>query len=107
MTRTTLELEALAREMKNANKKYEPVAKEILQRSRIWINRAQVRLEFETQKPRIQGIIISGDGKMTILNGNVVKQGESLGNFRVMRIESNRVSFQYKGEEIPMVFRRY
>lgn len=102
-----VELENLAREMKAANAGYQRVADEILQRSSNWVARARVRLEFESQKPNIQGIIISGDGKMTILNGRIVKQGESLGRFRVVRIESNRVSFSYKGEEIPMVFRRY
>lgn len=44
---------------------------------------------------------------MTILGTRVVKQGEILNDLRVVRIESNRVTFRYKGEEIPLVFRRY
>ncbi|MEM7235000.1 MAG: hypothetical protein AAF517_22675, partial [Planctomycetota bacterium] len=102
-----LELENLAREMTTANAKYGAVASQILDRSKKWVNRARVRLEFDTKKPDIQGIIISGGDKMTILNERVVKQGESLNGFRVVKIESNRVTFRYKGEEIPMVFRRY
>ena len=102
-----VELEALTREMKTANTQYVSVANEILGRSTRWLSRARVRLDFEARKPEIQGIIIAGDSKMTILDERIVKQGESLQGFRVVRIESNRVTFRYKGEEIPMVFRRY
>ena len=36
------------------------------------VERAKVRLEFESQKPNIQGIIISGGAKMTIINDRIV-----------------------------------
>ena len=101
------DLENLAREMVMINRQYEGVANEILERSRRWVDRARVRREFEQQRPDIQGIIISGDSKLAILNEKVVRQGEHLDNMRVVKIESNRVTFRYKGEEIPMVFRRY
>jgi tetratricopeptide (TPR) repeat protein len=101
------QLEGLGREMVSANEKYRQVADQILERSRRWVERARVRLAFESQKPEIQGIIIAGDEKMAILNHRIVKQGENLADLRVVKVESNRITFKYRGEEIPMVFRRY
>jgi hypothetical protein len=44
---------------------------------------------------------------LALLNDRIIKQGESVDDFRVVKVESNRVTFRYKGEEIPLVFRRY
>lgn len=102
-----LEIAKLAQEMEQANIRYKPVSEQVLGASTKWINRARVRHEFETRKPTIQGVIISDDSKMAVLNNKVIKQGDSLDDFRVIKVESNRVTFRYKGEEIPLVFRRY
>jgi tetratricopeptide (TPR) repeat protein len=102
-----LEIAKLAQEMEQANVRYKPVSEQVLGASTRWINRARVRHEFESRKPTIQGVIISEDSKMAVLNNKVIKQGDSLDDFRVIKVESNRVTFRYKGEEIPLVFRRY
>lgn len=94
-------------EMIQANEDYAEVANRILEVSEIWFERASVRQEFEAMRPSIQGIVISDDGRLAVLNDTVVKQGEFLDDIRVMDIESNRVTFRYKGEDIPVVFRRY
>ena len=97
----------LTDEMISTNEDYREVATRILEVSNIWFERAAVRQEFESMRPSIQGIIISDDGRLVVLNDTVVKQGEFLDDVRVMGIESNRVTFRYKGEDIPVVFRRY
>ena len=97
----------LADDMIGANVKFTPVANQIVDLASQWVDRAQVRLEFESLKPEIQGIILSDTRNMAILNDRIVKQGESFADFRIVKVESNRVTFRYKGEEIPLVFRRY
>ncbi len=97
----------LGEEMQSTNPEYQPVAARILEASNRWFLRASVHQEFETLRPHIQGIIISDEGRMAVLNDKVVKQGEFLEDLRVVRVESNKITFRYKGEEIPVVFRRY
>ena len=97
----------LAEEMHSTNPEYQPVAARILEASNRWFMRANVHQEFETLRPHIQGIIISDEGRMALLNDKVVKQGEFLDDLRIVRVESNKITFRYKGEEIPVVFRRY
>jgi hypothetical protein len=101
------ELEQLAREMVSANQRYKRIADQITQASEAWLRRAKIRLAFEAQKPEVQGVVIAGDVRMAILNNRVVHQGESVADFRVVKVESNKVTFRFKGEEIPLVFRRY
>jgi tetratricopeptide (TPR) repeat protein len=102
-----VEVSKICQEMTQANESYKPVADRILETAGQWLSRAQVRQEFEARKPAVQGIVIADDGKMAVLNNRIVKQGEALEDFRVVKVESNRVTFRYKGEEIPLVFRRY
>ncbi len=97
----------LTEEMTATNENYQPVAQRILDASKGWFTRANIRKEFETVRPKIEGIIMSDDGRMAVLNGTVVAQGEFLDDLRVEMIESNKVTFHYKGEQIPVVFRRY
>ena len=101
------EIVDLAAEMTQTNAQYKPVADRVLETSEQWVRRARVRQEFQSRRPRIQGIVIGTDGKMAVLNDRVVKQGEAIQDFRVVKVESNRVTFRYKGEEIPLIFRRY
>ncbi len=97
----------LTEDMKSTNKSYAAVADRIVQASNLWSDRANIRKDFEGLRPQIQGIIISDEGKMAVLNDRVVKEGEFFDDLRVVKIESNKVAFRYKGEEIPIVFRRY
>jgi hypothetical protein len=101
------EIVELTSEMSRTNEQYKPVAERILESSSQWLTRAKVRQEFESRKPKIQGIVIAADGKMAVVNDKLVKQGEAVEDFRVLKVESNKVTFRYKGEEIPLVFRRY
>jgi len=101
------EVVKLTEEMRQVNTNYKPVGDQILAASTRWLTRAQVRKDFQLRKPVIQGIVISANGKMALLNEKLVKQGEAFGDFRVVKVESNKVTFRYKGEEIPLVFRRY
>ena len=97
----------LTEDMKSTNKSYAAVADRIVQASNLWSDRANIRKDFEGLRPQIQGIIISDEGKMAVLSDRVVKEGEFFDDLRVVKIESNKVAFRYKGEEIPIVFRRY
>jgi tetratricopeptide (TPR) repeat protein len=97
----------LTQEMEQTNTHYKPVADRILAASSRWLTRAQVRQEFQSHKPNIQGIVISENAKMAVLNDRIIKQGEAVDDFRVVKVESNKVTFRYKGEEIPLIFRRY
>ena len=101
------EVTKLTQEMESTNPNYKPVAEQIVSASNKWVVRAQVRQDFESRKPNIQGIVISDNTKMALLNDRLIKQGDLLDDFRVVKVESNRVTFRYKGEEIPLVFRRY
>jgi tetratricopeptide (TPR) repeat protein len=101
------EVVKLTQEMDQSNPRYKPVAEQILSASNRWMARAQVRQDFQARRPNIQGIVISDNAKMALLNDKLVKQGELMEDFRVVKVESNKVTFRYKGEEIPLVFRRY
>ena len=101
------EIQQLAEEMVKTNEKFGPVADQIREISSRWVYRADVRLDFESRKPSIQGIVVSEGRNLAILDDRIVKQGDSLVDFRVVKVESNRVTFRYKGEEIPLVFKRY
>ena len=101
------EVVKLTQEMEQTNTHYKPVADRILAASNRWLTRAQVRQEFQSHKPNIQGIVISENAKMAVLNDRIIKQGEAVDDFRVVKVESNKVTFRYKGEGIPLVFRRY
>jgi tetratricopeptide (TPR) repeat protein len=101
------EIVKLTQEMEQTNRRYQPVAEQIMAASERWRNRAQVRQDFDSRKPSIQGVIISDNQKLAVLNDRVIEQGETVDDFRVVKVESNRVTFRYRGEEIPLVFRRY
>ncbi len=102
------EIVRMVQEMQQVNKNYKAVADQILDVANRWNARAQVRKEFESRKPAIQGIVIAPEGKMALLNNRLVKQGDRFEeDMRVISVESNKVTFRYKGEDIPVLFRRY
>ncbi|MBI4583629.1 MAG: hypothetical protein HY717_06375 [Planctomycetes bacterium] len=101
------EVQKLAKEMERTNKRYQTVADQILKAATVWVEKTRIRKEFETNKPKIQGIIISDATKKAIINNQIINQGEQVGEFMVQKVENNRITFRYKGEEIPLVFRRY
>lgn len=102
------EIVRMVQEMQQVNKNYKSVADQILDVANRWNSRAQVRKEFESRKPAIQGIVIAPEGKMALLNNRLVKQGDRFEeDMRVISVESNKVTFRFKGEDIPVLFRRY
>jgi tetratricopeptide (TPR) repeat protein len=101
------EIKKLAVEMERTNPRFKPVASRVLEAGQAWITRTEIREEFDQKKPSIQGIIISPSEKKAIINNRIFNQGEEFDSFLVQRVENNRVTFRYKGEEIPLVFRRY
>lgn len=101
------EITKLTQEMEQVNTRYKPVARRVQEAAGRWLTRAQVRQEFEARKPSIQGVIISSSEKMVVLNNQVIRVGDSIDDFRLVNVENNKVTFRYKGEEIPLMFRRY
>ena len=101
------DVEKLAKEMEKANVRFKPVAERVLTAGKVWMARAAVRREFQTAKPDIQGVVIAEEAKLAIIENRIFKQGESFGDFQIQKVENNRVTFRYKGEEIPLIFRRY
>lgn len=54
---------------------------------------------------KIEGIIFDPErGSYAILNGNVVREGEALGNYRIRRIEKKRVVLLHHDKEIELPF---
>jgi tetratricopeptide (TPR) repeat protein len=102
-----IEVEKLAKEMEKANSRFKPVADRVVAAAKVWLNRSQVRREFQSAKPEIQGVVIADDAKMAIIDNRILKQGERFGEFQIQKVENNRVTFRYKGEEIPLIFRRF
>ena len=101
------EVDKLTKEMEKSNVRFKPVAERILAAAKVWQNRSHVRKEFQNSKPEIQGVVISEDAKLAIIDNRVLRQGERFGDFFLQKVENNRVTFRYKGEEIPLIFRRY
>ena len=97
----------LATDMESTNERYKPVAEQVLKAGNVWLERTRVRQEFDSNRPDIQGVIIAPATKQVVINGRIVEQGDHFGEFKVQKVENNKVTFRYKGEEIPLVFRRY
>lgn len=45
----------------------------------------------ESLKPKVSMIVVSKDRKMAIVNNLVVKEGDAIGNIRIIKIEKDRV----------------
>ncbi len=101
------QVKKLAEDMEETNDQYKPVAAQVLKAGNVWIERTRVRQEFDANKPQIQGVIISSQSKQVVINGRIIPQGERIGKFKVQKVENNKITFRYKGEEIPLIFRRY
>ncbi|MBN1421802.1 MAG: hypothetical protein JXP34_23715 [Planctomycetes bacterium] len=102
------ELEKIADEMQKAHDSFQEVAARTRQAGQYWLERAHVRKEFEKRPLQIQGVVVSEDGNFVILNNRIVHAGDDFDDVvSVQSVEANRVTFRYKGESIPRVFRRY
>jgi len=102
------ELEKTAGEMHKAHDSFQEVAARVRQAGEYWLERARVRQEFGKRPIQIQGVVVSEDGNFVILNSRIVHAGEEFDDVvSVENVDSNRVTFRYKGESIDRVFRRY
>ena len=82
---------------------YAPVAGELLRRVRELVRRSRIRMEFESRKPTVKGVLIGGGGKgLAVIDGRSLKPGDSISEFLLLEVASDRVKFAYKGEEIPV-----
>jgi type II secretory pathway component PulC len=55
----------------------------------------------------IQGIVISETDSFAVINNRTYRVGDMFDDMRLIQIEPNQVWFAFRGEKIPMVFRRY
>lgn len=98
----------VADSMVEIDSRYEPVAQMIVKVSSQWLERSKIREEFESKTLRIQGIVCQRDDTpFAILNNRVMNIGDSVDGMQLIQIEKNQLVFDFKGEEIPLTFRRY
>lgn len=83
------------------------VADIVLRVGQEWRTRAEIRQEFSGKGLAIQGIVYHEGSPIAILNDRVLRVGQKYDSMYVVGIERNQIMFNYKGEEIPLVFRRY
>ena len=91
----TGKLKALAAE-------YAPVASELRRRTAELVRRTAIRVEFEGKKPSVKGILIGGGRGLAVVDGKPLRPGDSISEFLLLEVASDRVKFEYKGEEIPV-----
>ncbi|MFH1478190.1 MAG: hypothetical protein ABIG92_00260 [Candidatus Omnitrophota bacterium] len=55
---------------------------------------------------RLEGIVWEeGKSSIAIINGEMVKEGDQVGNFKLLRIEKNCIIFDNSGEEVKIDLR--
>lgn len=111
------EVKEITKNMKKESQSFAPLAESVEKIAESWQKRSAVRMEFKEKDLRIRGIITStlpsGDGgdnqevDFVIINNKLKQEGSEYDDFEIRKIERNRVTFLYKGEEIGMIFRRY
>ncbi|MFQ5653569.1 MAG: hypothetical protein ACE5GW_02415 [Planctomycetota bacterium] len=101
------EVEGIAQSMVEINSDFEEVSNAVLKVGGAWVLRARVWREFIGKRMRIQGIVTSDDEAYAIVNNSMLRAGNRYQGMRVLKIEPNQVWFDYQGERIPLIFRRY
>ena len=81
---------------------YSPVASELRGRAAELVRRTAIRVEFESRKPTVKGVVIGGGRGLAVVDGKPLKPGDSISEFLLLEVASDRVKFEYKGEEIPV-----
>ncbi|MEE8141541.1 MAG: hypothetical protein V3T77_00430, partial [Planctomycetota bacterium] len=103
-----MDLEKIAEAMTTVNPEFQQVAGKVLEVGQNWVRKAKIREEFLAKSLIIQGIVTQENGaSLAIVNRRLLKVGQVYKEMRVHRIEPNQIYFDYKGERIPLVFRRY
>ena len=89
-------------EMKALSAEYAPVASELRRRTVELVRRTAIRAEFEGKKPSVKGILVGGGRGLAVVDGKPLRPGDSISEFLLLEVASDRVKFEYKGEAIPV-----
>lgn len=61
---------------------------------------------FDTQDFKVEGIIFdSAQGSLAVINGVVLKEGDSVGTYKISKIEKGRVQLSQKEEVLWLPFK--
>ena len=112
------EVEGLAREMETTDSTFVEVSDTVRKVADSWVNRARTWRDFNSRELKVQGIIIDqgtgavvNDGKVgdsfAIIDNRTYRVGDVYDDMQVIQVEPNQVWFAFRGEKIPLVFRRY
>jgi tetratricopeptide (TPR) repeat protein len=101
------ELALVSRAMTSVNPDFQQVAKKVTLVGSNWVRKAEIRREFLKKTMHIEGIITHQGAPMAIVNNRLLRIGQPFQDMTVVKIEPNQIYFDYKGERIPLVFRRY
>ena len=101
------EVKRQADSMLTINEEFQEVSTKIMEVANEWVRKAEIRREFSAKVLTIQGIVYENDVRYAIVNDHTLAVGEQFEDMRVVKIEPNRVLFRYKGENVPLIFRRY
>lgn len=102
-----VEIKKIAEQMVNVDSEARSVAEVVMRVGQQWKTRAEVRREFAGKVLRVQGIVYHRGDPIAILNDKILTVGQRFEDMFVIGIERNQILFNFKGEEIPLVFRRY
>ncbi|MFN0056897.1 MAG: tetratricopeptide repeat protein [Planctomycetota bacterium] len=100
-------LQNIAANINDINPEFKQVSKKVLDVGDGWVRRAQIRREFVAKPLKIQGIILHDGPAHAIVNDKYIEEGRGFQDMQVFKIEPNQIIFDYKGERVPLVFRRY
>ena len=109
------EVESLARDMESTDSSFVEVSDTVRKVADNWVNRARTWRDFNSRELKVQGIIIdqgmneSGEpgDSFAIIDNRTYRIGDVYDDMQVIQVEPNQVWFAFRGEKIPLVFRRY
>lgn len=101
------EVETLVRDMESTDSSFVEVSDQVRKIADRWVDRARTWREFTAREIAIEGIIIAEKDSFSIINNRIYRVGDMFEDMRVVQVEPNQVWFIFRGEKIPMVFRRY
>jgi hypothetical protein len=101
------EVEGLVRDMETTNSSFIEVSEQVRKVADRWVDRASTWREFNARELQIQGIILAEGDSYAVINNKIYRVGDAMDDMRLIQIEPNQVWFAFRGEKIPVVFRRY
>lgn len=100
-------MKKIGEQMVAIDSEFREVARMIVEVADDWLQRARIRQEFDAKMLKIQGIVTHNGPPLVILNNRALGIGEEVEDMVLVQIEPNQVVFNFRGEEIPLLFRRY